>query len=244
MRAILLFPAVLIFVAAATAQQPAKPGLTAEQIIEKSIAATGGRQVMEKISSSYAKGIMEFPAAEVDGIIERYSKAPNKQLTVTVIDGVGETRQGFDGQVAWSQDPSGRVTQLTGAALEDVRIGAAFNAALNWRALYPKAELAGRESVGGREAYVVKLTAVSGKITTRYYDAETFLLLRETAMYDTPQGPMKITAEFSDYREVDGLKTPFRTRQIMPVGEIVFRTTELKDNVPIEDATFAKPGAK
>ncbi len=98
--------------------------------------------------------------------------------------------------------------------------------------------------MGDREALVVKLTAESGKVTTRYYDAETYLLLRETAMYATPQGDMVIAAEFSDYRDVDGIKTPFRTRQVMPVGEIVFLTTELKNNVPIEDTKFARPAAK
>lgn len=237
MRAIL----VLVFASAAAAQQPARPALTAGQVIEKSIAATGGRQAMEKLSSSYAKGLMDFPAAETHGAIERYAKAPNKQLTVTYFEGIGETRQGFDGRVAWYQNPGGQVTELTGAALEDLKRGAAFNAALSWRDLYGKAELAGKESVGGREAYVVKLTAASGKVATRYYDAGTFLLLRETAIYDTPQGDMVIAAEFSDYRDVDGIKTPFRTRQVMPVGEIVFTLTELKNNLPIEDAKFAKP---
>ncbi len=115
MRAI-LFPAVLVLAAAAPAEQPTKPAITAEQVIEKSIAATGGREAMHKLTSSYAKGIMDFPAAEAHGIIERYSKAPNKQLTVTYLEGVGESRQGFDGRVAWSQDATGQVTELTGAA--------------------------------------------------------------------------------------------------------------------------------
>jgi len=240
----ILFPATLVLAATAAAGQPPKPALTAEQVVEKSIVATGGRQAMEKLSSSYAKGLMEFPASEARGVIERYAKAPDKQLTVTNLEGVGETRQGFDGQVAWSQDPAGHVTELTGAALEEFKRGANFNAILNWRDLYPKAELAGKEPVGGNEAYVVKLTAASGKVTTRYYDAQTFLLLRETAIYATPQGDMVIAATFSDYRDIDGIKTPFRTRQVMPVGEIVFTLTELKNDVPIEDAKFAKPAAK
>jgi hypothetical protein len=242
MRPILLLAFLVFAAAAAQAQQPAKPALTAEQVIEKSIAATGGRPAMEKISSSYAKGLMEFPASETHGVIERYAKAPDKQLTVTNLEGVGESRQGFDGRVAWSQDPTGQVAELTGAALEDFKRGAAFNALLNWRDLYPKAELAGKQAVGGSEAYVIKLTAASGKVTTRYYDAQTFLLLRETAIYATPQGDMVIVATFSDYRDIDGIQTPFRIRQLMPVGEILFTTTELKNNVPIDDAKFAKPG--
>jgi hypothetical protein len=239
MRSLLLFCLV-----AAAFGQPPKAALTAEQVIEKSIAATGGRQAMQKITSSYAKGIMDFPASDAHGVIEKYAKAPDKQLTITNLEGVGESRQGFDGQVAWSQDPAGAVTVLTGAALADVKRGAAFNSGLNWRDLYSKAELAGKESVGGSDSYVVKLTAASGKVTTRYYGALTFLLLRETAVYDTPQGDMVISATFSDYRDVDGIKTPFRIRQVMPVGEIIFTTTELKNNVAIDDAKFARPAGK
>jgi hypothetical protein len=52
---------------------------------------------------------------------------------------------------------------------------------------------------------------------------------------------MVIVATFSDYRDVDGIQTPFRIRQLMPVGEILFTTTELKNNVPIDDAKFKKP---
>ncbi len=243
MRPVLLLSFV-VFAAVALAQQPAQPALTAEQVIEKSIAATGGRQAMEKISSSFAKGLMEFPASDAHGVIERYAKAPDKQLTVTNLEGVGESRQGFDGRVAWSQDPTGQVTELTGTALEDFKRGARFNAVLNWRDLYPKVELAGKQPVGGSEAYVIKLTAASGKVTTRYYDTQTFLLLRETAIYDTPQGDMVIVATFSDYRDIDGIQTPFRIRQVMPVGEIIFTTTELKNNVPVDDAKFAKPVSK
>jgi hypothetical protein len=237
MRAI-FFPAVLALAAAAAAQQPA---LTAEQVIEKAITAAGGREAMQRLSSTYAKGLMVFPASGTHGMIERYAKAPNKQLTVTYLEGVGESRQGFDGQVAWTRDATGAVTELAGAALEDFKRGARFNSALDWRALYPKAELAGKQPVAGREAYVVRLTAPSGRVATRYYDAETFLLLREAATYGTPEGPVPITAEFSDYRNVDGVKTPFRIRQIMPMGEIVFTVTELKNNIAVEDAKFAKP---
>jgi zinc protease len=229
---------------AAAAQQPATPGLTAEQIVEKSIEATGGRKAMEQLSSTYAKGLMEFKAQEMHGIIERYAKAPNKQLTVTNLEGVGETRQGFDGRVAWTQDPTGRVTEVTGTALEDLKRDAAFDAPLKWREQYRKVRLAGEETLEGRKAYVVELTTASGRVSTRYYDAVTFLLLRETAKYDTPQGPVDIRTEFSDYREVDGIKSPFRIKQVMPMAEIVMTITQLKNNIPIEDAIFAKPAAQ
>ncbi len=237
----ILFSAPLILVVAGAAQQAAP---TAEQVIEKSIAAIGGREALGKLSSTYAKGTMDFPASEMHGTIERYSKAPNKQLTVTVLEGVGESRQGFDGQVAWSQDTSGAVTELTGPALDDLKRRAAFTALLDWRRHYPKAELAGKKILEGRETYMVRLTDTAGAVTTHWYDAGTYLLVRETRIHATQDGDMLITAEFSDYREINGVKAPFRIRQVMPIGEIVFTMTELKNNIPIEDAVFARPAGQ
>ncbi len=233
-------------VAAALAQKPAdpKPSLSAEQIIDKSIEATGGRAAMEKLSSTWAKGLMDFVAQEVHGSMELWAKAPDKQLVVMNLETVGEIKQGFDGRVAWGQDASGQIIEVSGAPLADMQRNAVFNSALKWREIYPKAELAGQETIGSRKAWVVRLTPVSGKPVTRYFDKETFLMLRESGTRETPQGPMDIRADFADYRDVNGVKAPFVIRQVLPIGEIVLKITEMKNNVEIADTQFAKPEPK
>lgn len=236
--------AIIVLCAAAAAQQPPRPSLTAEQVIEKSIQASGGRQAMEKLSSTHAKGTMEFKPMDMRGTVEIYGKAPNKQLVVTLIEGVGEIRQGFDGQVAWGQGAAGDITEIGGAALEDLKRSATFNAPLKWREIFPKAELAGEETVGGRKAYVLKLTTAAGKLVTHYYDAETFYLLRDMGIRETPQGAMEITADFSDYREVGGIKVPFRINQVMPMAEIVITISEMQNNIAIPDSQFSKPAPR
>ena len=98
--------------------------------------------------------------------------------------------------------------------------------------------------MGGREAYAIELTPAAGKPVTHFFDAETFLLVRQMGNFETPQGAMDIRVELSDYRDVGGgVKWPFLTRQVMPVGEVIMRITELKLNAAIDDAVFAKPVA-
>jgi len=214
---------------------------TAEQIIEKSIEASGGRKNLEKLTSTVAKGSMEIGEQHAHSTLEVYTKAPNKRLIVTDIEGFGEVRQGYDGQVAWSQDPSRGVRVLEGAELADVQRDATFNAELKWRELYPKVELTGKEKVGEREAYVIRLAPSSGKPVTRYYDAENFLVLRQISTRETPQGPVEIQVDLSDYRDIGGgVKGPFKIKQTMPVvGEILITVTEAKTNVEIDDARFS-----
>ncbi len=257
MRPILIIAGLMCALAAA-AQNKSKPPLTAEQIMEKSIEASGGRKAMEQLTSTMAKGTLEIVAPadshdhaaelvphpeppKMHSTMEFYAKAPNKRLIVTNIDGFGEIRQGFDGAVAWNQTPQG-ITEITGEALESIRREAVFNGALKWREMYPNVELKGKEKVGGRDAYVILLTPAPGKPVTHYVDAETFLMVGQSGTVDTPQGPLDIRTEMSDYRDIgNGVKAPFQLRQTMAVGQVVITMTEMKGNVAIEDAKFAKP---
>lgn len=242
MRALILAAAVAAF--CASAQDAKRAEMTAEQVIEKSIDATGGRAALEKLSSTYAKGSMEMGAAHMHGTMEYYSKAPNKLLVVTTIDGVGEMKQGFDGQTAWALTPQGLV-DITGPQLEAMKRQATFNRELKWREMFPKVELKGKEKVGDKDAWVVVMSPATGAPVTQYYDATSFLLLRQNATHEMPQGPIEVTTDFSDYRDVgNGMKAPFQLMQKTPMGEVVTKISEMKNNVPIDDAKFAKPAQK
>jgi hypothetical protein len=218
---------------------------TAEQIIEKSIAATGGRAAMEKVTSMASKGLMGVSARQMRNTVEFYAKAPNKRLSVMFFEGVGEMRQGFDGTVAWTQMPMEEAIEVTGAQLAGVKREAVFNPALKWRELFPKAEMKGVEKAGDRQMYAIVLTPSTGKTVAQYYDTETFLLVRQSGNFETPQGPMDVSVEFSDYRDIGGgVKTPFRIRQVTPMGDVFMKITEMKANAEIDDAKFAKPARK
>lgn len=233
----------LVLSLTAAAQQN-QPPLSAEQIIEKSIEASGGRARMARLTSTYASGTLEFTGPGMHGKMEVYAKAPNKQLVVMTLEGIGELRQAFDGQVGWVQHPSGEIQEVSGAALEDMRRSAVFGAALQWRELYPQAELIGEENVGDRKAYAIRLTPASGRPVTRYIDAQTFFLVREAGTRETPQGALEMTVDFADYRDVSGIQMPFYIRQVMPNVEIVVKITTIKNDTPIDDALFARPAAK
>jgi len=222
---------------------PERLDITAEQVLEKSIQATGGRAAGEKLTSTVTKGTVELVAQGIQGTVEIYAKAPNKLLVVQNLQGIGEFNQGYDGQVGWSQNPFQGTRELQGVELAILKREATFNAELKWRELYEKVELVGREKVGEQEAYVVRLTASQGKPVTCYYDTQTFLLLRQDEVVEGEMGTITGETYYSDYREVDGVKVPFHLKQKAPFGEEVITITEVKNNVEISDAKFAKPGA-
>jgi len=222
----------------------AQQSLTAEQVLERSIAATGGRKAIEKITSTVGKGTLEVPSQGVTAALEYYAKAPDKRLIVVKLEGWGELRRSCDGQTAWEDSPNTGFRVPEGEEREDALRECIFNEELKWRELYPKVELAGKEKAGEREAYKVVMTPASGKPVTRYYDAETFLLVGQAMKRATSQGIVEERAEYFDYREVDGVKVPFGVKELTPGQEVIVKLAELKNNVAIEDGRFARPAGK
>lgn len=231
----LLLPALLLPLAA-------QDGISVDELLEKHVAAMGGREAMSKVSSLVMTGSFELPAMGASGTITIYQKAPNKRLAVISIDGFGEIFQGFDGERGFSVSPMGAI-DMSGQMLEDARRDATFHQELHLRELYPKIEVKGKGKAGDRDAWIVVMTPEKGNPVTAYFDAETFLMLKSSAVRVTDQGEAEIENEFSEFREVPGtgLKAPYLIKQKLPVGEIILKIAEIKPNAEIPDSRFAKP---
>lgn len=242
MRAV-AFAAALILAGAASAQQAAAPAvMTADEIIGRSIEFSGGRAAMDKVTSTVSKGnaTIEF-AGGMTAAVELYAKAPDKFLMIMTLPEFGQVRQGYDGKVAWSEDPQRGLRELDGEQAAQIKRQAVFNSALRWKEMFPKAEVRGKERIGERDVWAVVLTPAEGKPVTQFFDAGDFSLVRQVMTQASEQGEIEITVDMSDYRDVDGIKSPFVMKQILPMGEISITFTEMKHNVEIDDAKFAKP---
>jgi hypothetical protein len=227
-----------------TASRKAKPSITAAQVMEKSIEVTGGRKAYEKIKTTVLRGTMEMVGQGLNIQFECRTKTPDKALLIVQIPGVGESRQGYDGKVGWSQDPIFGLRELSGSELAELKRQAADPTSnIKWRELYKKEELVGTKKIGSRTAYEVRLTPTTGKPITHYYDTKTFLLLRMDIVAESPQATFSVESYLSDWRVVDGVKIPHVVKISSPVGDIVMRASEVKNNVKIDDSEFAKPAA-
>lgn len=210
-----------------------------EQILERYVQASGGRRAIERVTSRVWKG----SRVGADGRLvpeEVYAKAPNKLLTVTSYpDQVFRT--GFDGARGWARSNQG-ARDLPAEMLAQLRREAEFYKEVRLKDIYPKLAVVGREAVGGREAYVVEATPADGGGPERlYFDAETGLLVRKYSEAKTVLGQFPTQTDYEDYREVDGVRLPFAVRWSIPGRAWGRKITEVKQNVPLDDAQFNPP---
>ena len=134
--------------------------------------------------------------------------------------------RGNNDQAAWWQDGLQGYIEISGPSWFDAIREGYFNKASELQHLYPEWELKGKEKVGARETYVLQGSA--SERSKYYFDVENGLLLREGNTF------------YEDYREVDGVKLPFTVREnSLPGFAFVYKITEIKHNVAIDDSKFA-----
>jgi hypothetical protein len=227
---------------------------TADEVVERALAAAGGRAAHAKLRSRRATGTIALgtPAGDMSGTVEMLNEAPNKSRALIQVDlsslGAGNLiiDQRFDGLSGYVLDSLNGNREITGNQLETMRGGSFPNPLLNYKQLGATVTLAGREKVGDRDAHVLIYEPTSGSPTRFFIDAETHVVLKVVVKLDVPQfgGEIEQTTTFSDYRDVDGVKLPFRLQTTSSVQNFTITFTTVEHNVPIDRALFVKPAAK
>jgi uncharacterized protein YdbL (DUF1318 family) len=230
---------------ASAPQAPATPLPTVDQILDKYVSALGGKAAIQKITSRVSKGTFELEQMAGEATTEVDQKAPNKIFTDTESSMIGSYKRGFDGEKGWQDTPQTGLADVTGPQLGDMKRAADFYGDINLKELYPKMTVKGKESVNGHDAYVIAAESKDGSPETWYFDADSGLKVRNISQAEGPNGPVEVDTTIGDYREVDGVKVPFMIHQSLG-GQIAFtiKFTEVKQNVPIDDAKFEKPAGQ
>ena len=209
-------------------------GVTVDQVLNKYIDAVGGKDNLLKINDETLK--MTGTMQGMNIVITMSRKAPNKFYQL--IDfGVGQQKTVFDG-IKGKTSAMGQEQELTGDQLESIKIEAEMRAFLDYAKYGIKTELTGMEKINDKDAYKVTLTMPTGKKSTQYYDVASGLLVRQITTADTPQGSFTSTIDMDDYRDVQGVKLPYKLIQSTPMGSIELTTSAVEINKSIDDSLF------
>jgi hypothetical protein len=223
---------------------------TADDIIEKSINAFGGRAALEKIKTRVAVGdiMLSTQAGEIPGTIEVTNAAPNKTRALLKADlsafGAGQLLidQRFDGTTGYVLDSMQGDRPISGNQLDNMRNTSFPHPFLTYKATGFKVTLIGKEKVGDRDAFVLTFEPPTGSSITQYIDAETYLPIKSVAKVNVPPvGEFEQTTETSDYRDVDGVKVPFKIKNTSSVQGMTMTFVKITHNAPVDEKIFSKP---
>jgi outer membrane lipoprotein-sorting protein len=223
----------------------ASPGTsqTAEDIVAKMIKAQGGKAALEKIKDSTLTGTMEIIQMGMSGSLTYYQKEPNKMRMDMEFMGMAMT-QAYDGENAWGVNPqTGGIEDMPEDQAKEMRRQSLGNDAV----LHPEKygityAYKGKETIEGKEYYVLEQTFEDGFTSTLYIDTKTDLLYKSKSKGTSVMG-MEVDQEVfvSDYKEVGGLLVAHTMRIIQDGEEAIIMTfTDVKFNSGLEDSFFKK----
>ena len=217
----------------ANAQEPT----TADQVIDRYLAAVGGKDAIAKVQDMS----IEMSAETERGTMlnEFKMKAPNKFVSVMFamgsevrrVTGNGEkvsTTQGFGGnnQTQVSEGAKAQAELMQNHPFPE----------LFYESLGVQKALLGKEPINGADAHKIELTLGDRK-WTEYFDAATGLKLRRFASVETPRGKMDIVQNYSDYKAVEGIKVPY-VREMGGRFAMKMEVQTVKINKGVKDKEF------
>jgi len=197
-----------------------------DEVVDHYLSAIGGQAALEKLSSRVSRGKVELQSMGLTGTAEIYEQAPNKSTLIINVEGLGTIQQTYDGVKAWLQDPLDGYIKFAPTSASRIRSQSIFQRELRFKELNPRLSVIGKEKIAGREAYVVLSSTAMGTVKF-FFDVSSGLLLRRD------------NTNYDDYREVDGVKLPFKITDDTSYGfGVVVSLTEIKHNVPIDQTKF------
>lgn len=231
-----------------SAQPVVLPSLGAEQIVERSIAASGGLQGWRAVNSMAMSGQIEVGGTKNATLpFTMTMKRPKKSRFEVRFE--GQTAfQVYDGEQGWKVRPFlGRdeVDPYTPAEAKQAFDAAELDGLLVDHAQRgTKIALAGAERVEGHGAYKLKLTLKDGTQRMMWIDGSTFLQVKVEGDPRKLDGRMhRVFVLLRDYRNENGLKVPHVIETAVEGGKQSHKMTieRVSVNAPIEDSLFAKP---
>ena len=230
----------LLFLPLAAAAQ------TADEIVKKALDARGGVEKIKAVQSERISGRVSFQQG-MEGTFVVELQRPLKMHVEISVEGQKIVRV-YDGKSSgWMINPFAEnkdVQPLPPEELKNISDESDFDGPLvDYQAKDNQIELVGKEKLDDKPVYRLKLTNKNGDVRFYFFDASSFLLLKWDGVRKTGEQEIPWESFFSDFREVQGLKYPFRIDQGSPGTDIkqTLNSEKIEIDPQIDDSRFSKP---
>lgn len=224
--------------------EPPSKSPSADQLLDKYIQAVGGAERLASVTNVVAKGTYQSNGEVEKRSFEVFARAPAQRAAI-IHSTSGDSATIYDGRAGWIAAPATDspvpVLALTGSDLDAARLDAnlAFPGQIKqalsaWRVGFPTA-------IDDRDVEVVQGTSAGRLPVKLYFDKESGLLVRVVRYTDSPVGLNPTQIDYADYRNVAGIRIPFRWTVTWLDGRSMIQLTDVQPNVRIDAARFGRP---
>jgi hypothetical protein len=219
-------------------------GPSATGILNKYVASVGGTERLARLTSFVGQGTYQgYDTYDQPVPYEVYAEAPG-QRTVIVRTQNGDNTTVVDGRAGWvaAVDKPVPLLPLAPGELDGAQLEASLsfpatiaNALRGWRAGFPTT------SIDDKDVHIIQGTGASGSRIKLFFDDSSGLLVRVVRYTSTVIGIVPTQTDYGDYRDVLGVKIPFKTTMTWTTGQATIVLTDVQPNVAIDPARFAVP---
>lgn len=226
---------------AAKADRTEAARIDAQALLAASKAASGGG-AWDTLRTQHS--VVKLGAGGFEGSAERWSDIETGRALLRFTIGPISGAMGNDGKVVWTQDGADEPQIQTAAAALELAINAAYRDRLAFwfpERMPARIEYKERAQADGRGFDVVVITPQGGRAFEFWLDPQTKLIERLVEN----EGEVTRTEIYSDRREVQGVRIPFkvRTRRGDPKFDETLEVQKLTYNEPLTNVTFGPPEA-
>jgi outer membrane lipoprotein-sorting protein len=218
---------------------------TLQQVMDKMVAAQGGKAALEAVKDSTYSGTAELIQFGMSGTFTMYHKEPNKMRMDFEVMGMVIT-QAFDGETAWQVNPQTGTDEIMNEqqAVEMKRQAMGNDALFNPSKYGISYELKPKEKVNDKEYVVLDQVFKDGFRNTMYLDPDTYLIYKTKAKTISPAGT-EVESEtiMSDYQKEGDLMMA-KSMTINQAGQEFMRLKISKAafNTNLDDMQFKMTG--
>ncbi|WP_426276541.1 M16 family metallopeptidase [Chryseobacterium sp. S-02] len=180
--------------------QKVDANVTVASVVDKYIAAIGGKANLAKITSYTTNATMSMQGQNLDFKIVKAQGG--KELQTISMGAMTVQKQVFDGKTGYSEQGGQKVPMSKEEIAENLK-----NTELFEELGFAKSadyKLAGIEKINGEDSYAIK-----SDDKTYYYSVKTGLKTGETETVKAQGQTMTIPTTFADYKDVSGVKMPY-----------------------------------
>lgn len=226
---------------------PAQNMPTVDAVLNKYITAIGGAARVAGVTSYVANGkSLGYRGFGGGGLVEVSAQAPDKRgvhIRFPEYPDRGVSVRTYDGTTGWIATPLAVVPnyQLAGSERDGARLDAMLAFPSQIRQTLTDLRVGLPTTIDDKDVTVVQGNGPNGTLATLYFDDASGLLVRMVRHGRSPIGRVPTQVDYSDYRDVGGIKFPFHWTFAWLDGRDTFEFSDVKVNVPIDAAKFARP---